>query len=52
MNWLLILAVFLLVLWIAAEILGWVIGAALHLLWIAALVLLAVWIYQKIRAKL
>lgn len=51
MNWILILAVLLIALWIAAEVLGWVIGAALNLLWILALVLLAVWIFQKIRAN-
>ena len=51
MNWLLILAVVLVVLWIAAEALGWVLGAALNLLWIAALILAAVWIFQKFRAS-
>jgi hypothetical protein len=51
MNWMLILAVVLVVLWILAEVLGWVIGAALHLLWIAALVLFAFWLFQKFRAK-
>lgn len=51
MNWLPILAVVLVVLWLAAELLGWVLGAALHLLWIAALVLLAIWLFQKFRAK-
>ena len=50
MNWLLILAIVLVALWIAAELLGWVIGAALNLLWIAALILLAVWLFQKVRA--
>lgn len=51
MNWLLILAIVLVVIWIAAEVLGWVIGAALNLLWIAALVMLAIWVFQKIRAQ-
>lgn len=51
MNWLLILAVVLIVLWVAAEVLGWVIGAALHLLWILALVLAAIWLFQKIRRR-
>lgn len=51
MNWLAILAVVLVVLWIAAKALGWVLGAALHLLWIAALVLLAVWLVGKIRRR-
>lgn len=50
MNWLAILAVILLALWILAEVLGWVIGAALNLLWIAALVLFAIWVFQKFRA--
>ncbi|MEX2582359.1 MAG: hypothetical protein WD766_03750 [Gemmatimonadota bacterium] len=51
MNWLLILAILLIVFWVAAEVLGWVIGAALNLLWIAALVLLAIWIFQKVQAR-
>lgn len=51
MNWLLTLAVILLVLWILAEVLGWVIGAALNLLWIAALVLLAIWLFQKVTGR-
>jgi hypothetical protein len=51
MNWLVILAVVLITLWILAEVLGFVIGAALHLLWIAALVLLALWLFQKMRAR-
>ena len=52
MNWLVILAVLLIVLWVAAEVLGWVLGAALHLLWIVALVLIAIWLFQKMRASL
>lgn len=51
MNWLLTLAVVLIVLWIAAEVLGWVLGAALHLLWIAALVLFVVWLVGKVRRR-
>lgn len=48
MSWLPILALGLLALWAMAEILGWMIGIALNLLWIVAVVLLAVWIWQKI----
>ncbi|MBW3553182.1 MAG: hypothetical protein KY466_06720 [Gemmatimonadetes bacterium] len=51
MNWLLTLAIILVVLWVLAEVLGWVIGAALNLLWIAALVLLAVWLFNRVRAR-
>jgi hypothetical protein len=51
MNWLVILAIVFITLWILAEVLGFVIGAALHLLWIAALVLLAVWLFQKMRTR-
>lgn len=51
MNWLLWLAIVLLALWLAAEVLGWVLGAMLNLLWIAALVLLAVWLFQRLRAR-
>lgn len=50
MNGLLLLAVALLVLWVLAEVLGWVLGAAVHLLWIAALVLLVLWAIGKFRA--
>ena len=52
MNWVLWLAVVLVVLWVMARVLGFVLGAALHLLWIIALVLLAVWLFQKVRAKI
>ena len=51
MNWLPMLAVVLIVIWVAAEVLGWVLGAALHLLWIGALILLAFWLFQKMRAN-
>lgn len=50
MNWLLLLAIALVGLWVAAEVLGFVLGAALHLLWITAVVLFAIWIVQKVRA--
>ena len=52
MNGLLPLAIVLLVLWVVARVLGWVIGAALNLLWIAALVLLAVWLFRRFGAGL
>lgn len=51
MNWLLLLAIALVAIWVMAEVLGWVLGAALHLLWIAALVLFAIWLVTKIRAR-
>lgn len=51
MNWLLTLAIILVVLWILAEVLGWVLGAALHLLWIAAIVLFVIWLYNRVRAR-
>lgn len=51
MNWLLTIAIVLVVLWVLAEVLGWVVGAALHLFWIAALVLLAIWLFQKVSAR-
>lgn len=50
MNWLLPLAVLLLVVWVAAELLGFVLGAALHILWIVALVLIVMWAFRKFRA--
>src|SRR5690606_21864502 len=51
MNWLIWLAVVLVVLWILAEALGWVLGVAVHLLWIAALVLFVIWLFRKLRAE-
>lgn len=52
MNALLWIATALIVLWLLAEVLGFVIGAALHLLWIAALGLLALWLFQKMRVRM
>lgn len=51
MNWLLWAAIALVVLWVLAEALGWVLGALLHLLWIGALILFAVWLFQKLRSR-
>ncbi|MEX2572587.1 MAG: hypothetical protein WD737_14900 [Gemmatimonadota bacterium] len=51
MNWLIIVAILLIALWAVAEVVGWVLGAALHLLWIGALILFAIWVVQKIRAQ-
>lgn len=51
MNWLLTFAVVLIALWVLFEVLGWVVGAALHLLWIAALVLFVVWLVGKVRRR-
>lgn len=45
------LAIALLVFWVLAQVLGWVVGAFLHILWIGALILFAVWLFQKLRAK-
>lgn len=49
MNWLITLAIILVVLWILAEVLGFVVGAALNLLWIAAIVLGVLWLIGKLR---
>jgi hypothetical protein len=51
MNWLLWAAVILVVLWVLAEVLGWVLGALLHLLWIGAIILFVLWLVGKIRSK-
>jgi uncharacterized membrane protein required for colicin V production len=51
MNWLLWLAIILVVLWVLAEVLGFVLGAALHLLWIAAIVLFVLWLVRKVRGR-
>ena len=47
MGWLPLLAVVLLVLWVAAEGIGFALGAALNLLWIAAILLLVVWAFRR-----
>ena len=51
MNWLVTLAIILVALWILAEVLGFALGILLNLLWIAALVLLVIWLYQKVRGR-
>ena len=51
MNWLVWLAIVLVIVWVLAEALGFVLGAALHLLWITALVLLAIWLFQKLKSR-
>ena len=45
------IAVALLLIWILGEALGFVVGAVFNLLWIVALVLLAIWIVQKLQAR-
>jgi uncharacterized membrane protein required for colicin V production len=51
MNWLLWAAIILVVLWVLAEVLGWVLGALLHLLWIGAIILFVLWLVGKLRAR-
>ena len=47
-NNLLWIAVVLLVIWVIAAFTKFVAGALLNLLWVAALILLAVWAFRKI----
>lgn len=49
MNGLILLALALLALWLLAEVFGFVLGAALNLLWIGAIVLFVIWLVQMIR---
>jgi|GEM_PF-2082459 len=51
MNWLVLVAIVLAVLWIAAKALGWVVGAAFNLLWVIAIVLFVIWLVQKVRTR-
>lgn len=51
MNWLVTIAVLLIALWILAEVIGWALGALMHLLWIGGLILLVIWVFQKMRAR-
>ena len=47
LNTLLWIAILLIVVWVIASVTKFVAGALLHLLWVVALVLLAVWLFRK-----
>lgn len=47
-NALLWIAIVLIIIWVIASVTKFVVGALLHLLWILALILLAVWVIRKI----
>lgn len=51
MSKLLLLAVFLLILWVVIRVVLAITGVFLHLLWIAAVIVAAVWLIGKIRGK-
>jgi hypothetical protein len=51
MSKILILAVFLLVLWVILRLALALTGVFLHLLWIAAIILAVMWLVGKIRGK-
>lgn len=51
MNALLGIAVLLLIIWLVAKLALAISGALLHLLWILAIVLAAIWLVGKIRGK-
>jgi hypothetical protein len=51
MSKLLIFAIVLVILWAVLRIALALTGAFLHLLWIAALVLAAMWLFEKLRGK-
>lgn len=51
MNKVLILAVFLLILWVVLRVALAVTGAFLHLLWIVAVILAVLWLFGKLRGK-
>lgn len=48
MNNLLWIAIVLLLIWVVASVTKFVVGAVLHLFWVLALILLAVWVFRKI----
>ena len=48
MNKLVLIAILLIVLWVIASVTKFVVGAALHLFWIVAIVLLAYWAIRKV----
>ena len=43
-----VFAIALIALFVAARVLGFVLGAALHLLWIAAVLIMAVWVLNAV----
>jgi len=51
MHGLLILAVFLVIAWVVLRVALAVTGAALHLLWIAAVVLAVIWLLGVLKGK-
>lgn len=51
MSKILVLAVFLLILWVVLRLALALTGVFLHLLWIAAIILAVMWLVGKIRGK-
>lgn len=51
MSKILVLAVFLLILWVILRLALALTGVFLHLLWIAAIILAVMWLVGKIRGK-
>ena len=49
MRWLPFLAIALIALWVAARVLGFLVGVSLNLIGIAAILLLVVWGMQRLR---
>jgi hypothetical protein len=49
MRWLPVLAVALVALWVAARVMGLVVGAALNLIWVAVVLLFVVWVFGRSR---
>lgn len=50
-NFLPLLAIFLLIVWVVARIVFAITGFFLHILWIIALIMLALWVIGKIRGS-
>lgn len=51
MRSLLYIAILLIVIWVIAQVVGFVAGALLNLLWIVALVLLVIWLFGLITGR-
>lgn len=47
-HYLVLAAVVLIAIWVLASVTKFVVGAVLHLFWVLALILLAVWAFRKI----
>jgi hypothetical protein len=51
MRALLYIAILLIAIWVVAQLVGWVAGALLNILWIVALVLFVIWLFGMLTGR-